>query len=311
MSTKEDAAHQGKTQGTSSERLEYIKRELARERRHVTGSAVLTLIVGLILLGAITFYFVYGYTELRKLAEPKGLVDYMVVALDDRIPEVRQKLIDETKTNAPKWAEDLSKQALDNIPEGRKRLEQYALEKYDETANEVIHLTDDEFRKFLHANHDKLDKYFKDLAKNPKLAEEDINELARSMDEQLQVDMKLTAKMLLETLMEVNATLQRLRADQKLTPEEQNLRRVVMLGRRIHLESDPAKLAQFRESKPLPPRTVAGARTTMPVPAKDKAATKPTPKPPESKKESPPSTGDKDKKASAPPTGDKDKKKEK
>jgi hypothetical protein len=121
----------------------------------------------------------------------------------------------------------------------------------------------------------------------------------------------LTAKMLLETLMEVNTTLTRLRADQKLTPEEQNLRRVVMLARRIHLESDPAKLAQFRESKPLPPRTVAGARTTTPATAKDKAMTKPTPKP-ESKKESAPSTGDKDKKkASAPPTSDKDKKNDK
>jgi len=304
MSTKEDAVHKPKLPASSSERLEYIKRELARERRRVTGSAVLSLIVGLIVLGAISFYFAYGYWMLRKLAQPSDLVAFAEDHIQRQIPELRQQLQEETKKNAPKWAEDISKQALDNIPEGRKRLEQYALERFDETATEVIHLTDEQFRKYLRANRDKLDKYFKDLAKNPKLAEEDINELARSMEEQLELDMKLGARQVLETLIEVNGTMRALRADQKLTPEEQNMRRVVMLGRRIQLENlDPGQLSRFPQPQPLPPKTIAGARTTTPATAtkdkaaKDKAMTKPAPKPPsETKKESAPAPAEKDKK---------------
>src|SRR5438105_14019886 len=126
MSTKEDAAFREKIPANPLDRLEQVRRELARERRRVTWSAVLSLLLGLVLLAALGGYFVYGYSELRVLAKPEGLVDLAEVYIQKYIPELQKQIKDEAAKNAPKWAADLSKQALDNLPTGRKRLEEYA-----------------------------------------------------------------------------------------------------------------------------------------------------------------------------------------
>ena len=58
------------------DRLEQARRELARERGRVRRNAVLTFVIGAILLCLLAGYFIYGLKTIRPLAEPENLVAF-------------------------------------------------------------------------------------------------------------------------------------------------------------------------------------------------------------------------------------------
>jgi hypothetical protein len=278
MST-EPVTAAGAKAATVDDRLEQLRRQLARERSRARLTATLTLGVGAVLLCLLAWYFAYGYRELRDLAQPENLVAFGEVKLRERLPEARQKLQDEVIKGAPKWAADLSKQGLENLPTARKRLEQYALDQYEAVVKEVSVTTDEQFRSYLRSHKPMFEKHIKELETDPQLSESSLDELARSLDEQMQADMKATSGLVLETLVAMNAKLKAVHANKKLTPEAESLRRVVMLARRIQLERrDPALLARLE--KPLPPKPgmkMMAKKSPSSAPAKGKTTDKAVP----------------------------------
>lgn len=197
---------------------------------------VLTILVGVVLLGLLGGYFVYGYNQISSVMEPDTLVDVAQSWLDNQIPEVRRSLEAEVDRSAPVWAESLSKQAQSSLPSIREKLEDYVLEQVDQTVEQSMSITEDNFRKFLREKREVLDEGFKDLATSPQLAKESLARLELAMNDAMEADMKQGASDLYTTLTLMNVKLARLKAGQHLTTEEALERQVLMQIRRLQLE---------------------------------------------------------------------------
>jgi hypothetical protein len=313
MSTTQDPKATPSSPESLLERLGRLQRELALERSRVQRTSVLTIIVGVLLLAVLGGYFGVGYVWLQPLANVDNLLFYAEDQLDRRLPEGRRLLENQIRENAPQWAERLSQQAYANVPYARTKLEEFALEQFESSMNEATARTDEEFRKFLHDNHDQLEKYFKELADKPELAEIELQDLRRSLEAQVGADIKTGAKQLLDLLVQLNARLRRLLHEKNLSPEEDNERRLLMLARRLVLEQmDPNQVASLPALDPSTPirksaPRVGAARSGQKVPVStvpNKDA-----KPAETKKDSKPaeSKPDAQKKTATPDGADKGK----
>jgi hypothetical protein len=213
-----------------TERL--IKNCTARTRMGNT----MTLVVGVLILGALGAYFTYGYIQIADVLEPKKLVDAAETFIEDRIPEVRKTLEAEVDKSAPIWAESLSKQAQSSLPSVREKLETYIVEQVDSTLADTVSLTEDHFRSMLKDKRQVLENGFKDLANSPALAKDTLKEIEDAMEGAFQADMKQGAAELFATLGLMNSTLARLKAGQQLTQQEYRKRQILMLLRRLQTE---------------------------------------------------------------------------
>jgi hypothetical protein len=256
----------GATAQPMKDRLTQLQRELARMRRGTQVSNVLTFVVGVLVLAALAGYFAYGYVVIKKeLTDPEKLVGYAEQELKPRLREGRETLEKQIVKMSPEWAERLSQQALDNVPTARQRLEKYSMEQYDSSVKRVTVVTDEQFRKYLKENRPMLEKRFKELADTPELSEAQLTELEQSLAASLETDMKGTAKEVLDTLIAGNAKLKLLKANQKLTLEQQNERLVLTLFRALQQKVDPG----YTE------RPIPGKETTGKLPKPERPSSPP------------------------------------
>src|SRR5262249_40171790 len=160
----------------------------------------LTVIVGAALLVLLGAYFAYGYHEISSVMEPDTLVSLAEQWLEDKLPEGRRAAEAEIDRSAPVWAANLSKQAQSSLPSVREKLEEYVVQQVDQTINESVDVTEEQFRKFLRDNHDSLEQGFKDLARNERLADESLERLEAALNSKLEVDMKQASKEMFASL---------------------------------------------------------------------------------------------------------------
>ncbi|MGE5192702.1 MAG: hypothetical protein ACM3U2_09380, partial [Deltaproteobacteria bacterium] len=225
-------------------RLEQIQQELSRERRRVARATRLTAVVGLLALILLSVYFYYGYHEFAYATEPEHVVDAAEVVIDSHLPEARRSLESQIIKSAPEWAEGLSKQAQNAIPQARQKLTDHFVEAADQATQESLIMSEDKYRGFLRDNRPMLEKKFKELGKDPNLAEQSLLELQVPLEAKLGTAMKVDAAALSKDIASVTRNLNNLAANKNLTPEQQVERRVWMIARRLQMEAEksPEKL---------------------------------------------------------------------
>lgn len=218
-------------------RLEEIQQDLARERRRSTRTTVLTVLAGTIALAAMGVYFHYGYREFASVTEPKQLIDFAEVMLDEKVPEARSALEKEIVKSAPAWAEGLSKQAQDNMPLARERITDNLVDQAERMAQEAEILSEQRYRAYLRENKPMLERKMQELSKSPKLAEQSLKELEIPLEAQMAGDLKVDAVGLSRDISAMAANLKRLSVGKDLTPEQKVERRVFMLARRLQTDT--------------------------------------------------------------------------
>jgi len=218
-------------------RLETLQRELAAERQRTQRSTVFMAVVAAILLIVLGGYFYYGYTQIANITRPEKVVDVAQGVIDERLPEARSSLEAQIIKSAPTWAEGLSKQAQEALPQARQRATEQFLKEADRMTQEASVLSEEHFRTFLRENRPLLDKKFQELSKSPDLAEESLQELQKSLETQLGGEMNADAKALSKDIASAAVNLQRLGSDEKLTPEQKVERRVWMIARRLQMDA--------------------------------------------------------------------------
>jgi hypothetical protein len=272
------------------QRLDRLQAELAAQRRSLNRSSTLTAILGLIVLGALAAYFYYGYTQIAYAAEPEQLVSVAETLIDDNLPKARASLEKEVDKNAGKWAESLSKKARASLPDLRVKAEAYFVEQVDKSLDESAVVTDQHFRNFVKENRPLLEKAFKDLEKNPKLADESLAELENALDKELQTDLRVQAQATFDALTQLNEKLKKLRAGKNLSAEEQTERELVMIVRRLQLDNPGSVLPRIESgldanevtpvsTKPANPAKAPAVKQKEPLPAPKSASPAPAVKP--------------------------------
>jgi hypothetical protein len=232
MSMKTDNA-------TVADRLETTRKELASHASRIRRGALLTLLLGLVILGALSAYFYFGYTQLSELTEPERIAVTVQTLVDDNLPSMRKTIEDEVAKQAPTLAEKLSIQVRDSIPTGREKLEEYVIGQMKSTLDQGAMLTSEQIAGFLHNNRDKLRRDARELAKNPELAQSAVGDLEQALEAHLGTNLKAQATELMTALNSANSKLTKLSQAANLSETEQIERRLLQIARRLQTEQVP------------------------------------------------------------------------
>jgi hypothetical protein len=224
-------------------RLESVQRDLARIRSQTNRSSLLTTVIGLAALCLLGFYFWFGYNAFAEATKPETIVGAAATMIDENMPKARQSIEEQVKESAPAWAEGLSKQAVAAMPTAREELQKYLLTEMDKAIQQSHLLTEAKYREILKNHRPQILKVVHELTTSPQMAAESVAELEKTMEAELQADMKRDSRELLEALILINERLQKMAKNQPLNEEEQLEQRVAQLARRIQLEQGPTPTA--------------------------------------------------------------------
>ena len=222
------------------ESLQRAQRQLALAQKRLSRSTILTTIVGAILLILLGVYFVVGYSALSDLMEPETLVGASVEYLERGLPEARAALEAEVDASATTWAEQLSAEAVANLPVLREKIEEKALEETDGLLENAAVMTSQQFRAILRDHRPLLEKGFEEIGTDQKLSKESLDALEKVLEKELKADIEDQSQIVLETLMTLTTRLRKLAKGKNLDAEEQLYRQILMGTRRLQLqEADP------------------------------------------------------------------------
>ena len=219
------------------DRTDAIYRELKSMRRHFQIGSWITLIVGGLLLLLMAGYFAYGYSKISELKDPEMIVALVGQTVDDQIPVVRQRLEDEVKNNATTWAEQASQQVLDGIPPARRQIEQLALQQSDRVIAEIDVVGEKQFRRILNENRSIMQSAIQDLKNDKDVSDEVLLALQVAIEKELQIDANSQADAVLTIVSDLNKNMGELLAGENLTREQKAERRVLMLAKRLQMET--------------------------------------------------------------------------
>src|SRR5437879_1375793 len=255
------------------ERLARLEQDLIRQRQRVDRTTTLTTIVGILVLVAVSAYAYFGYKEISIFRNPDKIADMAAQTIDDNLPQLRRRLESEIVQAGPEWANAMSKQALGDLPAGRKQCEKLVLENLDEGLAQTREKTNEQFRAYIANHKDHLKKQFEELSKSPDLAETTFADLQADLEKDLGITFQADAAALLRELTAANHSFKKLRDGKDLNEGQQVERRLWMLARAI---ANHEKLDLSTTGLP-----EVGASTTKPVSIKNPASgAKPTRKPP-------------------------------
>jgi hypothetical protein len=259
-------------------RLEQLRVELAAQASQIRRGSTITLVFGVFALGALGFYFYWGYTQFAGVLEHESVAGTVSTIVDDNIPAIRKSLEDEARKSAPVWAEGLSRQLRESLPSGRKKLEDYILDRTRSTLEQGQVLTAEQFTKFVRTNAVALRKDVADLSKAPELADSAVGELEKSLEAQLDTDLKANANELVYILTAFSDKLQKLAKNEKLDQTEAIERRLAMIARRFQTEKVATSDTVVKEAAGdavVAPTVKATSPPKEPEVVRGKGATKP------------------------------------
>ncbi len=202
--------------------------ELEWELRRTTRWLLQLLVLLLVLLVG-TGAFVYW--QARLMLDPDELVARGAARLKEDYPELRQRLKKQVARVAPRVAEKASNRILHTIPKGRRELEDLLAREADSGVNEGVSLTQQQFRRFLQVNRERIRQGFADLHRAPERGTALAAEMERVLDSYLGTDIAQDIRTALEVLRSLNEKLGVLLAGGKLSRSEQAELRIVRILR--------------------------------------------------------------------------------
>src|SRR5262245_10231278 len=146
------SAQQKDGPATLPTRVEQACKDISAFRRQTDRGTVLTLVLGVAVLGALSFYFWYGHREFDDFTQPTKLTNAALEIIESNVPDARKQVEVEITKSAPTWAKALSRQALDSAPQARKLLVDWVSNSAEEALGKAQIISQDEMRRFLRDN---------------------------------------------------------------------------------------------------------------------------------------------------------------
>lgn len=217
-------------------RIERIRQSMATQQSRLARGSMLTASIGAILCVAMAIWFSIGYGMLRDMTTPKKIVEAAESVVLESLPDARKALEVQINDSADEWAASFSQQIQDNIPSVRSQLEDFIMTKADEALDEMHVMTADQFRKFVTQNNGMLSDGFMSLRK-PDDAEKFVQDLHEAVQKEMSGDIRGQSVEMLHTVYDLNGKLEKLKIGQKLNSEQALEREILMIAKRLQLES--------------------------------------------------------------------------
>ena len=211
--------------------LSRIRSVTSRIRRGTTR----TLVMGVLALAAISGSSVYGLTWIDQQLAP-GLAAPRIEQLlkDKAVPAFREFATEVARDNSRSIARQLTQNAVDRMPKIRKQLENHTVSELNKTIDESTPLTEQRLLALLRRDKPRFEETFNKLGSPEKRASnQSVRELVAILEVGLRKDLQNDVRMLLSTLLHVNDRNRRILANRNLTAEENLIRQLVALYRRI------------------------------------------------------------------------------
>jgi hypothetical protein len=243
---------------------------LAGQQARLARGSMLTAGIGALLCLALAFWFYYGYVKIQEVMTPQVIVQAAESTVMEALPKARAALEKQINESADEWAADFSKQVQENIPEVRRKMEEFVVERSADAIDQFQVLSANQFRTFVQNHQAQLADGFRSL-KNQEEAERFVQDLHVAIQEEIGGDMKGQAEDMLHTLVDLNAKLESLAKGERLNHEQALEREILMIARRLQLESHSSQPDLRHPSE----RPAARRKSRQPTPAGDPGATAP------------------------------------
>jgi hypothetical protein len=219
----------------TEERISILIKELAKKRRATNWGTNLSLIVGLLAIGALCVYFGYGYFALDEITRPEKVVDFAKSKLVDLSKDGRRIAADEVKKSAPIWAQEASRELVANMPSFRTKAETTIVEYLDEQLEKTHATTEQEFVKLMEENRadfkDAIDVIVKDGG-----SDEFMDKIMPIIEREYAPDMKDSVSNALSAIQELNRRIEKLSMGLELNPIEEQQKHILGLTRLLRSE---------------------------------------------------------------------------
>src|SRR5262245_31786972 len=106
-------------------RIERIRHAMAAQQARLARGSMLTASIGAILCALMAFWFYYGYVKIQEVTTPRVVVQAAETVILDSLPKARAALEAQINESADDWAADISKQVQANVPDVRRKLEEF------------------------------------------------------------------------------------------------------------------------------------------------------------------------------------------
>jgi hypothetical protein len=221
-------------------RIDQLNRRLASRRRSTNFASTLTLIIGLIAIGLLSFYFYYGYKQFQEVTDPKMLITLVKDQVNSNLPEVRNMAAQEIRASAPQWAQEASNELIKQMPTARAEIEKQIRAFLDSQLIEAKTITQAKFRQMIADNRAEV-KEAVDTILSDKESQEFINAFMPVVEKSVAIDVQNNASEALGGFVDLNDRLEKLSKGEGLSELEKQQRYVLGLVQRLRVEESELK----------------------------------------------------------------------
>jgi hypothetical protein len=215
-------------------RLVELERAVRSNARWTTGLTVL-------FIALVAAAVIYVYTQAQKILNPTRLVDEGEDFIASHYPEWREEVKKELVQAAPALGHEMMKHSEESMPQTRARIERYLDREAKAGVDRAQVLADEEFRQFVRDSHAEIQRGFDEMRKAPDETSKFVEDLEARLDKRFGVNLRREAGVVLETLDQFNAKLDRLARGEKLTKSEEVERRIAQTLRALQQEEKAAR----------------------------------------------------------------------
>ena len=215
--------------------LDQVRSRIRSVTSRIRGGTTRTLVVGALALVAISGSSVYGLTWIDQQLAPELAAPKIEQLLKDKaVPAFREFATQVARDNSLSIAKQVTQNAVDRMPKIRKQLEDHTVGELNKTIDESTPLTEQRLLALLRRDKPRFEETFNKLGSPEKEASSrSVRELVAILEVGLRKDLKNDVRMLLSTLLHVNDRNRRILTNRALTAEENLIRQLIALYRRI------------------------------------------------------------------------------
>ena len=221
----------------NEQRIDKLTKEIARKRGKTNFGSTATLVIGLLAMGLLTAYFLYGYMEFQWVTQPENLVNYGKDEFDRNLVKVRAMAEEEIKKSAPDWAREISEEVVNNMPTAREQIEETLKSMLDEQLEEGQKITAAKFQQIVQDNRKDFAEAIESMTSEGG-SEEFAEKVVPILEREVSVDMRYSAVQALGIFSDVNSRLEKLATGEGLNEIEQQMRYVLGLVKRLQAEQE-------------------------------------------------------------------------
>lgn len=224
------------TSGELKSRMTSLENSLRGHARSASFGAGLTLLVGIVLLGGLSFYFWYGFTTigsfLGEKEAAKNILDIIEGQLNDNMKPATDYVETTVKESAPSWAEMASTSVIQGMPAAREHAVTASIAAMDESVRQQNEHLKQMVAAYIQKNEAKIKDAVGRLSGSAQDQDQFLTDLNESFGKEVEVDIEVVIKRVEDFVDGFNTLLTKTKADSKLTNLQAMQREILMLFKR-------------------------------------------------------------------------------